>query len=109
MTSTTLKFPVKRGEFQLIDSFGEYFEYGIYRCEISKSDDESINKLFKFNYHNYYTSIDLANAKELGFEIKLIQDSKPNFLYWSRDKLITFNEVFKNYVDILFPLKTAVG
>ena len=105
MTSTTLKFPVKRGEFKLIDSFGEYFEYGIYRCEISKSDDESINKLFKFNYHNYYTSIDLANAKELGFEIKLIQDSKPNFLYWSRDKLITFNEVFKNYVDILFPLK----
>ena len=26
-------------------------------------------------------------------------------MYWSRDKLITFNEVFKNYVDILFPLK----
>jgi hypothetical protein len=106
MNSTTLKFAVKRGEFKLLENFDkEYFEYGIYRCKITKSDDENINKLFKCNFHNYYTSIDLTNAKQLGLKIELIQDNKPNFLFWSRDKTITFHEVFKNYVDILFPLK----
>lgn len=106
MTLSTLKFPVKRGEFKIIESFDkEYFEFGIYRCVITLSDDENINKLFKTNVHHYYTSIDLTNAKRLGLEIELIQDDKPNFLYWSRDKLITFGEVFKQYVDILFPLK----
>lgn len=106
MNSTTLKFPVKRGEFKLLENFDkEYFDYGIYRCKITKSDDETINKLFKCNFHNYYTSIDLTNAKQLGLKIELIQDNKPNFLYWSRDKTITFQEVFKNYVNILFPLK----
>ena len=106
MSSTTLKFPVKRGEFKLIDNFNtEYFDYGIYRCKILKSEDPNVSKLFKCNYHNFYTSIDLTNAKQLGLEIELIKDGKPNFLYWSREKTITFNEVFKTYIDILFPLK----
>ena len=106
MNSTTLKFPVKRGEFKILEKFDkEYFDYGIYRCKITKSDDENINKIFKCNFHNYYTSIDLTNAKQLGLQIELIQDNKPNFLSWSRDKTITFQEVFKNYVNILFPLK----
>jgi hypothetical protein len=106
MNSTTLKFPVKRGEFKKLESFpNEYFEYGIYRCMVNKSDDDNINKLFKFNYHNYYTAIDLTTAKSLGLNITLIQDDKPNFLYYSRDKTITFKEVFENYIDILFPLK----
>lgn len=109
MNSTTLKFPVKRGEFKQITEFNNdfiyNFEYGIYRCIVSESEDENINKLFGFNVDNYYTSIDLTNAKKLNLSIKLIIDSKPNFLHWSRDKLITFNEVFKNYIDILFPLK----
>lgn len=106
MTSSTLKFPVKRGEFKNIGEFNnQYFEYGIYRAVIQTSDDENINKLFRFNKHNYYTSIDLTNAKKLGLNIELIKDDNPNFLYYSRDKLITFNEVFKQYVEILFPLK----
>jgi len=105
MNSNTLKFPIKRGEFKIIESFNDFFEFGIYRCKIEKSEDENINKIFKFNYHNYYTSIDLTNAKQLGLNIELIKDNKPNFLYYSRDKLITCNEVFKNYIDILFPLK----
>jgi hypothetical protein len=105
MTSSTLKFPVKRGEFKKIENFCEYIEFGIYRCIVNKSDDENINRLFRFNQDNYYSSIDIMNAKELNLNVELIQDDKPNFLFYSRDKLITFGEVFKTYVDLLFPLK----
>ena len=105
MTSTTLKFPIKRGEFRFYKTFGDFIEYGIYRCKVEKSEDENINKLFKLNFNNYYTSVDLSNAQTLGLKYNLIIDDKPNFLYWSRDKTITFYEVFENYVSILFPLK----
>jgi len=72
---------------------------------IIKSNDENINKLFRFNKKNYYTSISLNHAQKLGLNIELIQDDKPNFLHYSRDKLITCNEVFKPFVDFLFDLK----
>jgi len=62
-------------------------------------------KLFRFNKLNYYTHFDLTRAKELGLEIKLIIDEQPNFLYYSRDKLITGTELFGNYVNTLFDLK----
>ena len=104
MMSNTLKFPVKRGEFKHIEKFNEFFEFGIYRCVIKKSEDPNINKLFKFKYQ-HYTSIDLNNAKKLGLEIELIQDGKPNFLYYSGDKTVKFSEVFKLFINILFPIK----
>ena len=105
MTLSSLKFPVKRGEFKIIDDFGKFVEFGIYRCIVHKSEDENLNRLFKFNNSNYYTSIDIFNAKELKLNVELIKDDKPNFLYYTRDKLITFGEVFNNYIDLLFPLK----
>ena len=105
MSTNTLKFPIKRGEFRIIESINQYPEFGIYHCYIRKSNDDNINKLFKFNFHHKYNSIDIVNARNLGLEIELIQDNQPNFLHYSRDKLITFFEVFKQYTDILFPLK----
>lgn len=101
MASNSLKFPVKRGEFKIIDNISEFPEFGIYRLIIKPSEDENINKLFKFNFHKKYTNIDVINAKNLGLEMELIQDGTPNFLHYSRDKLITFFEVFKQYVNIL--------
>jgi hypothetical protein len=105
MSLNTLKFPIRRGEFQQIEHFKEFIEFGIYRCVIMKSGDENIDKLFKFNFHNYYTSVDISHATKLGLQIQLIQDSKPNFLYYSGDKTIKFSQAFKNYIDIMFPLK----
>ena len=99
------KLPIKRGEFLNIDELDEFIKFGIYRAEVIPSKDEQYNKLFKFSKYNYITSVDLQNAQKLGFEIKLIKDDKPNFLYYSRDKLVTFKELFKKFTDILFPLK----
>ena len=105
MTSNTLKVPVKRGEFKIITELSKYPEFGIYRCNIEKSEDENINKIFRWNKSNKYSQPDIFNAQELGLKIDLIIDNEPNFLYYPRDSLITFGELFKQYVEILFPLK----
>ena len=95
-------FPVSEGELKYLNEFISqyYFHYGIYRCTV-----KGTSKLFRFNFDNYYTHIDLNNAKQLGLDIKLIIDEKPNFLYYSRDKCLTGNELFGRYVDLLFDLK----
>lgn len=105
--SSTGKFPIKKGEFKILETLDNlpYFSFGIYRCEVSKSEDESINKLFRFNHQNYYTHTSLEHAKALGLNITLIQDSQPNCLFYSREKLIGFNEVFTQYVEYMFNLK----
>ena len=100
------KFPIGRGEFSKLDNFDNlsYFQFGIYRCKIIQENDND-NKLFRFNPKNYYTHTSLEHAKSLGFKIELILDNQPNFLYYSREKLIGFNEVFHKYVDFVFDLK----
>ena len=105
MTLSTLKFPLQRGEFQHLEKFDEYFGFGIYRCKITKSEDKNINKLFKFNDSNYYTSTSLDHAKKLFLQVELIHDNSPNYLHYPREKLITFGEVFKPFVDFMFKLK----
>ena len=84
-----------------------YFTYGIYRCNVLKSRDESINRLFRFSYKSKYTHIDLCTAVSLGLTIELIQDDKPNFLYYARDKCFAGSELFTEFVDVLFALKES--
>ena len=101
------KFPIGRGEFNKLENLDNlnYFQFGIYRCKISQENDNNNNKLFRFNPKNYYTHTSLEHAKCLGLKIELIIDSQPYFLYYSRDKLIGFNEVFNKYVEFMFDLK----
>ena len=103
------KLPMKKGEFKnlTIEEFNniKYFQIGIYRTIINKSNDSNTNKLFRFNKNNYYTHIDLENARKLKLNIEIIIDDDYNFLYYSRDKCITYNEIFQKFVDLLYPLK----
>jgi len=32
-------------------------------------------------------------------------DGKPNFLHYERDQCVTASQIFKDYVDLLYPLK----
>ena len=103
-----LLFPVEEGEFmKLTDLPSDYFKYGIYRVVIHRSDDENTNKLFRFNYENYYPHFDLNSAKLLGLKMELIHDGQPNFLYYERSKCLTGNEIFGPYVSLLFELKNS--
>lgn len=101
------KFPIGRGEFNNLNTLDNitYFQFGIYRCKVIKDDNNINNKLFRFNPKHYYTHTSLEHAKILGLKIELIKDDKPNFLYYPREKLIGFNEVFSKYVDFVFDLK----
>ena len=103
--NSKMLFPINEGEFKKLTEEEfinlEFYQYGIYRCNISGN-----NKQFRKNKLNYYTHIDLNEAKRLNLKIKLIVDSEPNFLYYSRDKLLTGTELFGQYVDHLYELKT---
>lgn len=97
-------FPIKEGEYKIIGEIAAKPEYGIYRCEI-KRKAEAICKFFRFNRKNTYTHLDIEMARDYGLEIKLIQDGKPNFLYYSKDKLMNGNFLFKHYVSEFYELK----
>ena len=109
LLSSPLKFPIERGEFNTIstDYFNsmEYFQLGIYRVKIEKSEDENINKLFRFNKYNKYTHTSLEHAKSLYLKMTLIQDKTANFLYYSPEKRIGCNEIFGDYVSYMYDLK----
>ena len=96
-------FPIKEGEYKIIKNL-DSVEYGIYRCIITKSDDQII-KLFRFNPKNTYTHLDIKVAIDYGLKIELIQDKQPNFLYYSKDKLMNGAYLFKDFVDELYDLK----
>jgi len=105
MQDNHMLFPVKQGTFETIAEFGKDHSTAIYRCEIEYR--EGAHKLFKFNKEGpYYTSIDVRRARELKLKITLIQDGKPNLLYWDRSKCMTGAQLFRPFVKYMFDLKT---
>jgi hypothetical protein len=101
MSKNNHYFPIKEGEYKIVESINPS-DFGIYRCIISPGKKD---KLFNFNRLNYYTSVDVYHALEYGLTVELIQDGQPNFLYYSKDKLINGAFAFKNYMHELFELK----
>jgi len=98
-------FPIKQGELKVLTEiiFNNWggCAFGIYRATVEGSQ----HKLFRFNKQPYYTHFDLKAANILGLKITLIKDGKPNFLEYTRDKLITGTQMFGKFVNYLFPLK----
>lgn len=108
--SQYLYIPIRRGEFKKLtkDEFTsiEHYQIGIYRCVLHAPDkSEKWFKLFRMNNDNYYTHIELEYARSLGFKLELIEDGEDNFLHYSTDKCMKASQIFKEYVDLLFPLK----
>lgn len=98
---SSLKFPYKEGEFLIIDKLPKKLKYGTYRCKIT-----GINpKLFKHNETNKYTHIDIKLARKYDYNIELIQDGQPNFLYYNDDCLYSGTEIFKDVIDYLYKFK----
>ena len=97
-------FPMREGEFKKIDKIEEKAEYGIYRCVISNPNNKVL-KLFRFNPLNYYTHYDVELAKQYSLKIELIQDEQPNFLFYSKDKLVNGAFLFKHYINDIYALK----
>ena len=100
-------FPMKRGRFEIVKSLSKkgFNGVSIWRCKINKSEDNNINKLFKYNSRNYYTNMDIIRAEKLNLKIELIEDGNPNVLIYEQKKCITGEKLFKDYVDYLYDLK----
>ena len=105
LRSTQLLIPISRGTFNKItsDEFNnmKFIRYGIYRCSIEVED----HKLMRQNKFNYYTHIDITRARELQYNITLIEDDEPNVLYYSREKTINACQAFRPFVDYMYELK----
>ena len=111
LNNNNVLVPVKCGIFETMTKlkFNEMIKtgiipYGIYNCEIEKSDNELINRLFRFNINNQYTQISVKHAIKLGLNINLVEVDD-NVLLYPRSHCLTANQIFKNYNSVLFPLK----
>jgi hypothetical protein len=108
-SSVNFLVPIKQGEFQhLTKETFEAFKFycnGIYRVKIEyPNNDNKWKKLFRLNYDNYYTNIDLTYAKKIGLKITLL-DEPENLLAYPRNKCKTGHELFNDYVKLLYPLR----
>ena len=109
LSSINFMIPVKEGIFKhfTTEEFKalKYYPTGIYHVKINKSDCDNINRLFRLNIYNKYTNISLNHAKSLGLSFELVHDEYNNALLYPRSHCLTGAEVFKQYVDYLFPIK----
>jgi hypothetical protein len=60
--------------------------------------------IFRPNEKNYYTHIDVNFAKELNYDMEIIEDGQPNFLSYE-GCLINGAKLFKPFVDYLYQFK----
>ena len=58
------------------------------------------------NKYNYYTHIDITRARELQYNITILEDDEPNFLNYSREKTINACQAFRPFVDYMYQLKS---
>jgi hypothetical protein len=112
--SSSIIVPVKRGIFKKMTTYD--FEeiktklngrvaYGIYKIKIYPSEDEKINRWFRFSKTDEYTSIDINHASLLGLRMELNTDEDLNVLLYPVSHCIKGDKIFKSYVDYLFKLK----
>jgi hypothetical protein len=102
---TKIMFPMKAGEFKILNELPATLEYGVYRVLIEESGDSSSNMLFRFNLENIYTHYDIQGARLLNLSMKLLQGNGPNALVYTKDKLEYGSRLFKPTVDYMFDLK----
>jgi len=69
--------------------------YGVYRCVIEYRSDG----VFIYNKANYYTHIDVMNAREQGLKTTIIDDDQVNCLSCA-NKLTKSNCLFGRFVDV---------
>jgi hypothetical protein len=105
MRSDHFQVPIKKGKFLTLtkEEFNtmKFYKYGIYRVKMISRVNPFI---FRPNDKNYYTHTDLNFAKELGYEMDLIEDGKPNFLSYE-GCLMNGAKLFRPFTDYLFNLK----
>ena len=126
------KIPIRKGDFKYIEpeKFKKYIEikkdkngfekvdlqYGLYKCNISKSEKSDKFDEFIKSDHDVYTHFDILLAKKLGYNIELLNESiypyvkndndKPfNCFVYSADKIFESNIIFRGIVKKYYDIK----
>ena len=94
--------PTKTGKFEKLTETPKFYRFGIYRAKITGKIDDA---LFNVKQSNFYTSYELTRAKELNYNIELIQDGRYNFLFYDSKSRVNGSMVFKDYVKKMITLK----
>jgi hypothetical protein len=103
---SNMYFPIKQGQFKIVtdSDCDKFFSYGIYRAKIKYNS--KFKTVFHFNDNDYYTFIEMERARKLNLKVELIQDGKPNFLFYPPEARIEGKLLFKPFIDYLMKLET---
>ena len=105
------KIPTKSGKETILSELPKRKELkvGYYHVEIT-CENEDARKVFSFSKHNVYTHYSLFQAmkyqKKFNFNIKLVQDSKPNAYLYNDEDCVRGYDIFGNWYKKLMELKT---
>ena len=97
-----IDFPIAEGSFVKLDYISETPLFGIYKAKILSKVNPY---LFRINSNNFYTHIDLKRAKELNYEIELVQDGHENFLRYTNKERKKAKSLFGDYMDYLYDIR----
>ena len=98
------ELPICEGKFIILDKLSEKdFLFGIYKAKILRKTN---SYLFRENKNNFYTHIDLKRARELKYEIELIQDGHENFLHYGPNNRKRAKSLFGDYMTFLYAIRT---
>ena len=104
LRSDHMQFPYKQGELKTLtlDEFNKlkYFTYGIYHIKIKNMDRRLMTEN---DTKDWYTHIDLNRAKELKYELELVEE-EDNWLTYD-GCLINGSKLFGKCIDYLFGFK----
>lgn len=102
LLSKNVQFPTGKGILKTLNSLPKILSFGIYRVKVKSTIN---TKLFRLNKNDYYTNTDLRRARELGYELELIKDGEPNFLFYPPECRKSGSMMFKKFVDYLYEFK----
>lgn len=101
MRDSKLIVPLGNPEFFTLEKIDDIVKFGIYRCVIKGYD----RKIFMHNPQHYYTYTDVKFALRQKYSVELVQDGKPNFMFYSCEHRDSGFSIFRGFVDTLYALK----
>ncbi|CAB4382093.1 unnamed protein product [Rhizophagus irregularis] len=111
MSKSNTQWPIYEGDFEYLEKL-DNLSFGIYHVDIEgqpeKKKDAKCTRLFRYNPEKYYTHYDIQRARDLGLEVKLINES-PNALIYNEKKCMTGEDLFSKWYNTLIKIKREGG
>lgn len=104
LTNDKTYLPTAAGEFQTLAVFPEFLSVGIYRVKVDSREHRFMVRS-TCKPEEFFTHYDINSARLAGCPVELVQDGKPNFLFYK--ERIAANKVYGAFVNALYPHKSG--